>query len=149
MRHSRAPSKTSLTPLQHGELCCNKDRRMGGGEERGGRLPRMSVNPARLIKARLAATWKRENALFTDSSLSLSFSLLKLSFCFPAWKKIQRERERDSRCREMDGKLSVRLCFERVVRDCKQDLSFCFSLVWKSKFVWEARGGEVISRERK
>lgn len=104
---------TRPTLLQQGST--NGEGEWRGMEERGGRLPRMSVNPARLIKARLATSWKRENALFTDSSLSLSLS--KLSFCFPACHsrgRKFRERGRDSRCHEMDGKLSVRLCFERA-----------------------------------
>lgn len=63
---------TRPTLLQQGST--NGEGEWRGMEERGGRLPRMSVNPARLIKARLATSWKRENALFTDSSLSLSLS---------------------------------------------------------------------------
>lgn len=88
-------------------------------------------------------TWKRENAL-TDSSLFSPLEIILLFSRVPfAWKKIQREREggRNSRFHETDGKLSVRLCFERVLRDCiPVNRIFPSVLVsWKSKFVWEAK----------
>lgn len=66
-------------------------------------------------------TWKRENALTDSSSLFSPLEIILLFSRVPfAWKKIQRERERgrNSRFHETDGKLSVRLCFERVLRDC-------------------------------
>lgn len=66
----------------------------------------------------------KERTLLRILSFLLSF-LLKLSFCFPACHsrgRKFRERERNSRFHETDGKLSVRLR-KSVLRDCKQDLS--------------------------
>lgn len=100
----------------------------------------MSVNPVRLIKAPLLG---KERTLLRI--LLLSFPLLKLSFCFPACHsrgRRFREREREGEIfHETDGKLSVRLCFERVLRDCiPVNRIFPSVLVsWKSKFVWEAK----------
>lgn len=92
----------------------------------------------------------KERTLLRILSFLLSF-LLKLSFCFPAChsrgrKFRERERERNSRFHETDGKLSVRLCFERVYcATVNRIFLLLFSLVWKSKFVWEGMKRESES----
>lgn len=77
----------------------------------------MSVNPVRLIKAPLLGKERTLLRILLFSPLEIILLFSRVPF---AWKKIQREREggRNSRFHETDGKLSVRLCFERVLRDC-------------------------------
>lgn len=87
---------------------------------------------------------KRERSLHGFFSLSLSLEIILLFSRLPfAWKKIQREGERLSLPR--DG-WKIKCTALLRESDCKQDLSFCFSLVWKSKFVWE--GGSHLERAR-
>lgn len=104
---------------------CDKDRRMGRTSwGRKGRVAqRMSVNPERLIKAPRYLEKRELSYGFFPSSFPSSWNYPSV---FPRAIRVEenseRERERNSRFHETDGKLSVRLR-KSVLRDCKQDLS--------------------------